>query len=227
MLLREGKTAQLFPPAADTWLRLFLLGTAIILLGLALGIWDYTNSSYVTAAGWVEDQVVPFSHKHHVADDGIDCRYCHSGVETSADAGLPSTHVCMTCHSQLWTDAPALAPVRQSYRTRTPIRWKRVAQVPDYVYFNHSIHINRGIGCVECHGRVDKMPLTWRAKPFQMKFCLDCHRDPETHFRPHPYITQMEDLGWSEKKARAFGRQQMARFNIQPAKLDDCGLCHR
>lgn len=172
-------------------------------------------------------QQVPFSHKHHVADEGIDCRYCHTGVETSPDAGLPSTHVCMTCHSQLWDKAGVLAPVRASLASGRPVRWQRIAQLPDYVYFDHSIHIDRGVGCVECHGRIDRMPLTARAKPFRMGFCLDCHRDPSTRLRPASLVTRMEPLPWTSDERRRFGKAAMAHFGIDPRKLDNCGVCHR
>jgi len=219
--------AQLFPPAADTIFRAVAAGAAAVLLVLLSGGWTYARSSYVNQTGWVQDQPVPFSHKHHVSDDGIDCRYCHSEVERSARAGLPSTHVCMTCHSQLWTDAPVLAPVRQSFASGTPIRWRRVAQLPDYVYFDHSIHIDRGVGCVECHGRIDRMPLTQRAKPFEMRFCLSCHRDPAPHLRPVAQVTRMEPLDWNKAEQRAFAAKAMAAHHIDPAKLDNCGLCHR
>jgi hypothetical protein len=199
----------------------------VLVLGLALGGGDVAQSSYRTQVGWVQDQPVPFSHKHHVADDGLDCRYCHTSVEKSAHAGLPPTHTCMTCHSQLWTDAGVLAEVRQSLVSGKPIRWQRVSQLPDYVQFDHSIHIDRGVGCVECHGRVDQMPLTSRAKPFQMQFCLDCHRDPAPHLRPRALVTQMEPLGWSEARKRAYGERVMRAHRIDPKLLDNCGICHR
>lgn len=198
-----------------------------MLAGLLIGAWDYAESSYATQVGMVQSQLVPFSHKHHVGDDGIDCRYCHTSVEAGPHAGLPPTHTCMTCHSQIWTGADPLEPVRQSLQSGSPIRWRRVAQLPDYVYFNHSIHLNRGVACVECHGRIDQMPLTWRAKPFQMEFCLDCHRDPAPHLRPRELVTRMEPLGWSEKQKRSYGRRVMARHRIDPKLLDNCGLCHR
>lgn len=175
----------------------------------------------------MQDQPVPFSHKHHVADDGIDCRYCHTSVEVSQHAGLPPTHTCMTCHSQLWTGAGVLEPVRKSLLTGKPIHWQRVAQLPDYVQFDHSIHIDRGVACVECHGRIDRMPLTWRAKPFQMQFCLNCHRDPAPHLRPPELVTRMEPLGWSEERRRAYGERVMRAHRIDPKTLDNCEICHR
>ena len=160
---------QIFTKSADTRLRAALLLVALAAVGAVLFIGGYMESSYATLIGWVRDQPVPFSHEHHVGGLGIDCRYCHTAVETSEHADLPPTHVCMTCHSQLWTGAPVLAPVRDSLATGRPIAWQRVARLPDYVYFNHAIHIDRGVPCVTCHGRVDRMPLTARAEPFQMR----------------------------------------------------------
>ena len=219
--------AQIFSPAADTWLRLSLLIAAVVVLGGLLVAAGYVDSSSVTQTGWVQDQPVPFSHEHHAGALGIDCRYCHSHVEEAASAGLPATQVCMTCHSQIWTGAEMLAPVRESYATGRPIHWNRVAQLPDYVYFNHSIHIHRGVACVECHGRIDTMPLTWRAKPFQMQFCLDCHRDPAPHLRPPDQVTRMDWSEWSVEEARRYGRAAMRRYHIDAAKLDNCEICHR
>jgi hypothetical protein len=204
-----------------------LFTSVVFLLGASLAGWGLDRSPYLSAVGWVFNQPVPFSHKHHVSDDGIDCRYCHTGVETSSDAGIPPTHTCMTCHSQLWTHAAMLAPVRQSMEFDVPIRWQRVSQLPDYVFFNHSIHISRGVGCVECHGRMDQMALTWRAKPFEMKFCLDCHRDPAARLRPQKWITRMEPLPWTEEQARQFGERQIARYHIDTARLVNSETCHR
>lgn len=223
----RAATAQIFPPAADTSLRLTMILLALAIAMLGIGGWARVRSPWETQEGLAEHQPVPFSHKHHVGDSGIDCRYCHTSVETSARAGLPATHICMTCHSQLWTGAEMLAPVRKSMATRRPLVWHRVAQVPDYVYFNHSIHVARGVGCVECHGRIDKMPLTWRAKPFQMQFCLDCHRDPGPHLRPPQLVTQMEPLGWSEAEKRRYGERVMAAHRIDPKTLTNCEMCHR
>jgi hypothetical protein len=204
-----------------------LFTTVVFLVGVSLAGWGLDRAPYLSAVGWVFDQPVPFSHKHHVGDDGIDCRYCHTGVETSSDAGIPPTHTCMTCHSQLWTHAAMLAPVRRSMMFDAPIRWQRVSQLPDYVFFNHSIHISRGVGCVECHGRIDQMALTWRAKPFEMKFCLDCHRDPASRLRPQKWITRMEPLPWTDEQARRFGERQIARYHIDTARLVNCETCHR
>ncbi|MEW9857085.1 cytochrome c3 family protein [Novosphingobium sp. M1R2S20] len=218
---------QIFPPAADTAVRFAVLVLVIAMVGLPLGAWEYLQSTYETQVGWVQDQPVPFSHAHHVGDDGIDCRYCHTSVETSARANLPPTHVCMTCHSQIWTGAPVLEPVRLSMATGEPIRWRRVAQLPDYVYFNHSIHIDRGVACRECHGDVTDMPLMRRAKPFTMQFCLDCHRDPAPALGPRELVTHPQGLGWTEAQKRAHGERVMRKLGIKPDELDNCGVCHR
>ncbi len=204
-----------------------MLAVAVGLLGLVVGARVYAGSDYETAAGWVRDQPVPFSHKHHVADEGIDCRFCHAGAERGARAGLPPTHTCMTCHSQLWTGAAVLAPVRQSLATGRPIGWRRVAELPDYVHFDHSIHVARGVACLECHGAIDRMPLTWRAKPFEMRFCLECHRDPAPHLGPPEQVTRTTSLGWSAQARRRYGEGVMRAHRIDPARLQDCGICHR
>jgi len=220
---------QIFTASADTRLRAAMLLFVLALLGAGLLIGGYMDSSYATLVGWVADQPVPFSHKHHVGGLGIDCRYCHTSVETSARAGLPATHICMSCHSQIWTGAPMLAPVRQSLAEGKPLEWRRVARVPDYVYFNHSIHVARGVPCVTCHGRVDQMPLMKRARPFQMSWCLDCHRNPAPHLRPPAEVTRMD---WSGREKRpldhkAYGQLMVKAYGIEPDKLDDCNICHR
>ena len=177
------------------------------------------------AVGTPVEQVVPFSHNHHVGDDGIDCRYCHTSVETSAFAGIPPTHTCMTCPSQLFTQEPVLAPVVQSLRSGKPIGWKRIHDLPDFVYFNHGIHVAKGVGCEECHGRVDRMPLTWRVAPLTMQWCLDCHRNPEMHLRP---VEHVFDMGWKPSEdQRTLGRRLVAAYHIHTSTLTDCSTCHR
>lgn len=220
---------QIFTRSADTRLRAALLLVALAAVGAVLFIGGYMESSYATLIGWVRDQPVPFSHEHHVGGLGIDCRYCHTAVETSEHADLPPTHVCMTCHSQLWTGAPVLAPVRDSLATGRPIAWQRVARLPDYVYFNHAIHIDRGVPCVTCHGRVDRMPLTARAEPFRMRWCLDCHRDPAPRLRPPDQVTRMDWSEWDAHPERhaLYGEMMIKVYGIEPAKLDDCDVCHR
>ena len=218
---------QIFSPAADTALRFGAVALILCLIAAPLGAWEYLQSTYETQVGWVQDQPVPFSHAHHVGDDGIDCRYCHTSVETSARANLPPTHTCMTCHSQIWTGAPVLEPVRQSMATGEPIHWQRVAQLPDYVYFDHSIHIDRGVACRDCHGDVTDMPLMRRAKPFTMEFCLDCHRDPAPALGPAELVTRPEPVEWSEEQKRAYGKNVMHALGIEVGELDNCGVCHR
>lgn len=220
---------QIFTAAADTRLRAALLAIVLLIPGGMFLIGGAMSSTYATRIGWVVDQPVPFSHKHHVGDMGIDCRYCHSSVETSAEAGLPPTHTCMTCHSQLWTNADMLAPVRESLAKNTPLVWHRVARLPDYVYFNHAIHISRGVPCETCHGRIDRMPLTAQAQPFQMGWCLDCHRDPAPKLRPPDQVTRMDWSDWDRHpEAHAgFGAAEMQRFHIDPKTLTDCDVCHR
>ena len=182
---------QFFPRVANSIARLTLLAVVCGIGGLAcFGYW-IVESPYETRQNVPREQPVPFSHEHHVGVLGIDCRYCHTTVETSSFAGFPTTQVCMNCHSQIWNTSPTLEPVRASFRTGESIRWTRVNDLPDYVYFNHSIHINKGVGCESCHGRVDRMPLTWQENSLQMEWCLDCHRHTERHLRPREFITTM------------------------------------
>jgi class III cytochrome C family protein len=216
---------QIFSPAADTWMRLFMAGTLSLVAGGTVGIVGFARSSYITSTDSRPAQPVPFSHKHHASELGIDCRYCHSGAETGPQAGLPPTTTCMTCHSQIWTNAAMLAPVRQSLAQDKSIVWTRVAKLPDYVFFRHDIHIAKGVGCETCHGRIDKMPLTFRAKAFTMQFCLDCHRDPAPNLRPHDHIT---DMTWQPPAdARTKGTAIAEHEGIRFGELTHCYVCHR
>jgi hypothetical protein len=218
--------SQIFSPLADTWLRLFLVLAAIAVVGLLLLAGGAVRSDYITGRNIRPPvQPVPFSHKHHVSGLGLDCRYCHTSVEVSAEAGFPPTHTCMTCHSQIWTGAPMLAPVRQSLADHEPLHWKKVSDLPDYVYFHHDIHIRKGVGCVTCHGRIDLMPLTYQAKAFEMRFCIDCHRDPAPNLRPRDRVF---DMDWQPKgDRRALGERLMAEYGIDPTGLTNCYVCHR
>lgn len=216
---------QLFPPAANPAARLALLGLAVAVSFAATGAALGLRSSFVTDVGRPIGQPIPFSHAHHVGDVGLDCRYCHTGVETSAFAGIPATEVCMTCHSQLFADAPVLAPVRESFLTGVPIHWNRVNDLGDFAYFNHAIHVNKGVGCVTCHGPVDRMPLTWRAHPMQMSWCLSCHRDPAPNLRPKDAVFDPE---WDPKaESGPLHRALMRDYGIDPARMTDCYVCHR
>lgn len=217
--------AQIFKPRADSLIRIAFLSLVLAVVLWAVLSYSFLRSEYVTNLGEAPDQPVPFSHEHHVRGLGIDCRYCHDSVEESAFAGIPPTHTCMTCHSQIWTNAEMLAPVRQSLITQTPLRWTRVHNVADFVYFNHSIHVAKGVGCVTCHRRVDKMPLTRRGSTLQMYFCLECHRHPERYIRPKEHVF---DMDWRPQGDRvALGRRLVEAYHIQTKTLTDCYICHR
>jgi hypothetical protein len=214
---------QIFRRSTNVLSRVSLAGAGVLISGGFLAAYIAYDSPYFNHVGEARPQPVQFSHKHHVGDDGIDCRYCHTSVETSAFAGIPSTHVCMTCHSQVWSDSPYLAAVRESYQNNTPLEWVRVHDLPDYVYFNHSIHVNKGVACIMCHGRVDQMPLVWREKSLEMKWCLSCHRSPEMFVRPREQVFSMT---WNPPQDQlAMGRRLVKEYRIQ--KLTDCYTCHR
>ena len=225
--------AQIFHPSTNTISRLSIVGVVLGVAGLAGALYA-ANNTYGRRLYVPIEQPVQFSHKHHVADDGIDCRYCHTSVEVSSNAGLPPTKTCMNCHSQLWNDSPYLEPVRASWRDNKPIEWTRVHDLPDYVYFNHSIHVNKGVGCSSCHGRVDEMPLVYQAASLQMEWCLACHREPERFLRPKDKVFDMnwqEDNALAENKTPeqlARGRQLKVEHKIRPrAVLESCSTCHR
>jgi hypothetical protein len=214
---------QIFHRSTNAIARITILGAVVILAIVTWFLVVIFRSDYLTEVRVVREQPVPFSHKHHVADDGIDCRYCHTSVETSAFAGLPPTETCMTCHSQIWTDSPMLERVRASFRNNTPLRWTRVHDLPDFVYFDHSIHLKKGIGCSTCHGAVDEMPLMWRENTLLMEWCLGCHREPERYVRPREAVFRMD---WTPPpNQHEAGRRLVAQYKIR--KLTDCYTCHR
>jgi hypothetical protein len=215
--------AQIFPHSSNTIVPGVFLGLVVFFALLALAVWLLFGSTYITAVGVPINQPVPFSHEHHVGGLGIDCRYCHTGVEVAGYAGVPSTHTCMTCHSQLWTQASMLAPVRESLMRNTPIAWNRVNNVPDYVYFNHQVHVARGVSCVSCHGRVDEMPLIAKAETLYMRWCLDCHRHPEVAIRPKEEVFNMAAAATSLKANETVPELSA----IKTASLLDCSQCHR
>jgi hypothetical protein len=202
-----------------------MFGAVFFIAATLWGLAAINRSSYVTWAGVAREQPVPFSHRHHAGQLGIDCRYCHTSVETSGFAGVPPTKSCMNCHSQIWGDSPMLEPVRASFRTDQSIAWIRVHDLPDFVYFNHSIHVQKGIGCVSCHGRVDRMNLTWQDSSLQMEWCLECHRNPERHLRPRAHVFSME---WAPEIDQAtLGRDLLKTYNIDVTHLTNCSTCHR
>src|SRR5437764_688130 len=176
--------SQVFHRSTNSISRFTIFGAVFVLLALAWVGEEIQRSAYVNYLGVAQIQPVPFSHQHHVGALGIDCRYCHTSVENSSFAGIPPTKTCMNCHSEIWTNADILEPVRASYRNNTPIWWTKLHDLPDYVYFNHEIHVNKGIGCASCHGPVDEMPLTYAHASLKMEWCLDCHRNPAKNIRP-------------------------------------------
>lgn len=216
---------QIFHPSMNTFSKVTIFG-GIFIVGAFAFAWDQVNRSpYATEEDVVREQPVPFSHKHHVSDVGLDCRYCHLTVETSASAGLPATEVCMGCHSQIFSDSPMLKPVRDSVRTGEPLAWTRVHDLPDFVFFNHSIHVAKGIGCESCHGRVDQMPLMRRAHSLQMSWCLDCHRRPEAYQRAAADIFSF-GLANTRGETSSSYRTPTA-VPIDHEKMTDCWTCHR
>ena len=217
--------AQIFHPSTNTLSKVTIFGALFLIAGLFWLLAELNRSSYATGADVVRNQPVPFSHKHHVSGLGIDCRYCHTSVEQSAFAGIPSTATCMNCHNQIWTNSPMLEPVRESYRTGQPLRWTRVHDLADFAYFNHSIHVNKGVGCVTCHGRVDQMPLVYQARSLLMEWCLDCHRNPEQFIRPREEIFNMT---WTAPiDQMELGAELVRKYNIRTEQLTDCSICHR
>jgi hypothetical protein len=217
-----GSVAQIFQARANILSRLSLLGGVVLLGVVGLGLWLVPRSAYVTEVGVPRAQPVPFSHKHHVGDD----RYCHTSVEVSAFAGIPPTKTCMNCHRLIWADSPMLAPVRESFKNGTPLEWTRVHNLPGFVYFNHSIHVNKGVGCSTCHGRVDEMPLVWRVNTLYMSWCLECHRAPEKYVRPRGEVFNMAYQ--PPKNQDDLGRKLVQEYHIQSTRvLTSCSTCHR
>jgi len=214
---------QVFHRSTNTLSRLSIFGALFaVVLALLLGR-EVNRSPYVTQADTTREQPVPFSHAHHVGGIGIDCRYCHTAAETSSVAGIPPTKTCMNCHSQIWLDSPTLEPVRASFRNGTSIEWTRVHDLPDFVYFDHSAHVNKGVGCTTCHGRVDRMPLMWQEHSLYMEWCLDCHRAPEKYVRPKD---QVFNPAWEPPDDQIEqGRKLVAEYHVHPRT--SCSTCHR
>jgi hypothetical protein len=215
--------SQIFHRSTNTLSRATIFGAVFVIAALGWILYAVQGSPYVTYAGVRKTQPVPFSHQHHVTGLGIDCRYCHTSVETSSYAGIPPTKTCMNCHSQIWSTAPMLEPVRESFRTDKSIRWIRVHDLPDYVYFNHSIHVAKGVGCTTCHGQVNKMPLMWQESSLQMTWCLDCHRHPERFVRPRSEVFSVTYTPPPDQLA--LGRKLVKEYSIQ--SLTSCSTCHR
>jgi hypothetical protein len=203
-----------------------ILGALLVFAVMAWAGVVYVASSYGTGAGIAPVQPVPFSHQHHAGILGIDCRYCHTTVEQSSFAGMPSSSTCMKCHSQIWVGSQMLEPVRESYRNDRSIQWTRVYNNPGFVYFDHSIHVQKGIGCSSCHGQVDQMPFTYQAPTLLMKWCLDCHRNPEKEVRPRENVFDMSYL--QPPNQAELGATLVEQYHVRSSRqLTSCSVCHR
>jgi len=242
--------AQIFHSSANIAVRVGIIGAGMFTVGLIAAGVGISRSPWNTKVSVPKDQPVPFSHEHHATELGIDCRYCHTNVEKAAWVQLPPTQTCYTCHSQVWTNSPLLEPVRTSYNDKLPIEggWNQLNSVPDFVYFNHSIHINRGINCNTCHGPIQKEMLAYKGKAFFMAWCLNCHRSPENFVNAggakHVFslyekyqtdapltpeertIADGEDYQRNAEE-RAEGEKRLQEYKVQTKQLTDCSVCHR
>ncbi len=218
--------SQIFHRQTNIYARLSILAVAVLAAVLGGVVALLNLSGYNTGQDNFVEQPIQFSHAHHVGGIGIDCRYCHTSVEESAFANIPPTKTCMNCHSQIWSDAPILEPVRASYRTNTPLHWTRVHDLPDFVYFNHSIHVKKGMGCATCHGPVDRMPLMYQQASLQMSWCLNCHRNPAKYIRPREEVFNMN---WQPPAGDpGLGDRLVREYKIASVEqLTSCSTCHR
>ncbi len=216
---------QIFHRSANLVARVSIIGVVLLIGALGWALYAIELSPYYTNVGEAPPQPVPFSHRHHVGELGLDCRYCHTSVENSSFAGIPPTQTCMTCHSQIWTNAAMLEPVRSSYRTGKSIEWTRVNALPDFVYFDHSIHISKGIGCTTCHGPIASMPMTYKAGTLYMEWCLNCHRQPEKFVRPRSEVFNPNYVPPSGHDQLVLGKKLVAEYKIH--SLQNCSTCHR
>src|ERR1700687_5588091 len=215
--------SQIFHPSTNTFSRLSIFGGLFIIAFLVWAWAELNESTYATRAKVPVEQPVPFSHEHHVGGLGIDCRYCHTTVENSSFANIPPTKTCMNCHSQIGNISPTLEPVRESFRTDRSIRWIKVHDLPDYVYYNHSIHVNKGVGCTTSHGPVNRMPLMWQHASLQIEWCLECHRNPELFVRPKSEVFSVAWIPPADQEE--MGRKLVAEYKIK--SLTSCSTCHR
>jgi hypothetical protein len=213
--------AALFPPWSNTATTVALGALGVVIVAALATPMIYARSPYATGQEAPLLQPIAFDHRHHVRDDGIDCLYCHEGAERSPYAGVPAADRCLGCHNQIWNDSELIAPLRASATTGAAIRWRRVHSLPDFVYFDHSIHVNRGIGCVSCHGRIDEMAAVHQTGRLTMSWCLDCHRDPVPHLRPRDQITSMTWTPESPAQQPALANEYRTR------RLTHCSTCHR
>jgi cytochrome c7-like protein len=218
--------SQIFHRSLNIYAKLSIPAALVLVGGVAFIVFGLSWTGYVSGQGVTRDQPIQFSHAHHVGSMGIDCRYCHTTVEESSFANIPPTKTCMNCHSQIWTNAPILEPVRASFRDNRPLQWWRVHDLPDFVYFNHSIHVNKGVGCATCHGPVDRMPLLYQAASLQMRWCLDCHRNPAKYVRPRD---QVFNMNWEPPADDpGLGERLVKDYKIMDVRqLTSCSTCHR
>jgi hypothetical protein len=215
--------SQIFHHSTNTLSKVSIFGAVFIVAAVVWLTLEVNRSSYVTRAHEARSQPVPFSHAHHVGGLGVECRYCHTSVDKSAFAGIPPTKTCMNCHSQIWAQSPTLEPVRASLRNDTSIEWVKVHDLPDFAYFNHSAHVNKGVGCSTCHGRVDQMPLVWQEKSLQMEWCLECHRNPERFLRPK---SEVYNIAYEPPANQLeLGRTLVKDYDVKPQIT--CSTCHR
>jgi hypothetical protein len=227
---------QVFPKSMNVLSRMMVFWLPLLAASGAVAGTAFYRSDYTTGAREVVQQPIPFSHKHHVAQLGIGCQYCHTSVEVSANAGFPPTKTCMNCHQQMWVGADLLAPVRESYQKDIPIAWNKVHNVPHYTYFNHSIHVNKGVGCYSCHGNIDDMNLVFQTKTLLMEWCLNCHRNPELHLRPRDEIYNIRwkasdvtnpDTGEPYDQL-TLGRKLKEEYHVRGSQvITNCSICHR
>jgi len=218
--------SQIFHRHTNIYSRVSLIALLVFGGAMAAALAALNWSSYNTNQDDYVDQPIQFSHKHHVGGEGFDCRYCHTSVEESAFANIPPTKTCMNCHSQIWATAPILEPVRASFRDNTPLKWTRVHDLPDFVYFNHSIHVKKGVGCATCHGRVDEMPLVYQKNTLMMQWCVNCHRNPAPNLRPR---SEVFNMAWERPSDDpGLGERLVKEYNIAPVgQLTNCSTCHR
>jgi len=217
---------QIFHRSTNTIARVSLFGAVFFAAFLGWVVLELSRSSYMTRQGLVLHQPVPFSHEHHVSGLGIDCRYCHTTVDKSAVAGIPPTETCINCHRNIWTNADLLEPIRASFKNNVPMEWAKVNDLPDYVYFNHSVHVAKGMGCTTCHGPVGKMQLMYQDATLLMEWCISCHRDPAKNVRPRDQVYNPDWQPSSNSDMRKAEQARLAKeYNLQ--SLTSCSTCHR
>ncbi len=212
--------AQIFPKWTNQVPRKILIGLIVVINVVIISIWYFFSPQY-TDVGYAPTQPVPYSHKLHVGKLGLDCQYCHTNVFESKQANVPATQTCMNCHNQVLTDSEKLKPIRESWDSGQPVEWVRVNNLADYAYFNHAAHVNVGVGCESCHGRVDKMEIVFQAEPLNMGWCLDCHREPEKFLRPVEEVTTM---GYNAENQMELGAELVKKNNVSPPQY--CQGCH-